>query len=274
MLNEKKLRLKRLKLNGKKKSILILSIFVISLILLLQSSLNSLALQDNDDLETTISAHLDSDSTELIGGLMTLGTYDYYDTPEWDVGLFDHDLTQIQVSRIQTTNTNITNAESHVFSNGVNATEGNHSLEFNTKIPQYEISNGLDTKISVNYSYVASDWNNTILFQDTLSTSDWNVYDSEGNPELLSGDVYLGDPNITAQIGSLPVFGGSLSSDWEDASHPYTNYIDVVSEKGGHSNVFHGVDTRTGAYTYIAGRLLDPSQMTGIVEAWVMVDDA
>ena len=136
----------------------ILGLFILTFILIPVSLFNfsqfGTAISDNDDLQVSIHNTLKSDSSEFQTKLISNGTYTFYKTPELDVGGYSHDLTQIEVVKIQYPTTNETNELSGSFSNIV----GNQTINFN-QINQYTVSAPKDTRIELNISYT-SDYSN------------------------------------------------------------------------------------------------------------------
>lgn len=88
--------------NKKKLCLLIISVITIQILFMNLNLNNVLGYQTEDDLETTINAELNSNTLEMKGSaLMTTGTHSFYETPELDIGGFEHDITSIDVLNIQ-----------------------------------------------------------------------------------------------------------------------------------------------------------------------------
>lgn len=258
------MRMKQLKLNGNKKSILILSIFAISLILLLQSSLNSLALQDDDDLETTIHSYFETNSADISSPLMGLGTYDFFDAPELDDGTFNHDLTKVDVERVQLVEFNSTDYQSYMVREGVDDGSGNHTFEFNQNIPQYEISKELDTQISVIMNYSALDYENMETFTDDMEKADYTLINDDSDEiEIVEVLEHVGNESFTFEnIGD----SGASEIDFIDTDN--RGCTSIISDIDGHEMVLK-LDKQTTDIIEDIYHDFDTPQTSDTVEYWV-----
>jgi len=164
---------------------LFLIVFVLSSLLFLSN--NVFGVQDDENIEVTISGELNTDSSELYSSLMPTGTYSFFEQPELDLGLSDHDSTRIDVSELQQSASNTT---SNSFGNTTIPTnlQYNHTTK---QIPQYTISAPKDTIISTN-----------INFNSTKFASDYPYY-LNPNGDITTEWHTFGSPHYT-QINDYP----------------------------------------------------------------------
>ena len=128
---------------------LVLVAFVISSLLFLSNFAN--AKIDDENIEVTISGELNTNSNEILhsNNSMTIGTKPFFEQPELDLALSDHDSTRIDVSDVQQS---VFNTTTNNFGNTtipVNL-QSNHTTN---AIPSYLTSSPKDTTISVNINY-------------------------------------------------------------------------------------------------------------------------
>lgn len=175
---------------NKKKLAISFSLLALFLILIFSNSILTRAAQDDSDLEVTLHCRLDSNSAEIQSTLISPGTYTFFDEPLLDTGEFSHDLTQIEVERLQTQTFNYTDSENYQFVQPTNATQGNHTVEFPNSINAYTIAKELDTVIAVNMNYSAINYSSSVSnFNDELDPEDWNLYDEYDNSiSLIDGN--------------------------------------------------------------------------------------
>lgn len=183
--------------------------------------------QDDEDVEATLHSTLVSDSSEIHSSLMPIGSYSFFETPELDVGSFSHDLTMIDVAKLQFPEFNATTSQSYSFVEGVNATQGNHTIYFNQELPEYTTSGGFDTIIYLNFNYSSSDYQiDTIFYDDFSSYGYWDLY-NVSNRIFVSNDYPTGDAMVASNNPDHP-YGGwyCLTVD----SSGYWSYFSYVSD--------------------------------------------
>jgi len=241
-------------LDKKQKSILLLSIFTISLLFLLNLN-NSVALQDNDDLEAILHCRMDTNSAEILSTSMPLGIYSFFDEPELDVGSFSHDLTKIDVSRIQAPVYNSTSSELWDFVDSVNGTQGNHSFTLDNSVPHYKISGGLDTRIDFNMTYLGINYTySELYFDDFDATTNWTLYDEyDVEQSMQEGGIYYKGTHTfeNEEIGTTP------DGFTDNSNLGNTNYI--IDSIGNHKKIINQhIDAGNGGYARIDKDLVTP----------------
>ena len=208
-----------MKLNGKKKSIFLLSIFLISIVILFSSLQNANAFQTDDDLTVTVHGKLETSSSEFATSLITPGSYNFYEQPELDVAKASHDYTTIDVSSIQLFNKSQRPKNDYNLI-GANATSGNHSLTYNN-LNEYDTSAPFDTRISafVNYSSLTYP-RNDIIFSDTIDSNQWSLYNNTNNfinfTNYIVNDTSIHSNSPDTNYGNSEYFYVGLSMDQYD----------------------------------------------------------
>ncbi|MFX1476671.1 MAG: hypothetical protein ACFFCI_00940 [Promethearchaeota archaeon] len=155
-----------------------------------------IATQDDEDIEVTLSATLQTDSSEIYSTLMPTGTYSFFDEPELDTGSFTHDATRIDVTNLQYPTYNETSPKEYRKNDGL---IGNFSVN-TSKIEQYTLSAPFDSTILLNISYTK----NITSFDQII-----NSYD-------LSGDI-----DLTDLYGITYTGGNFYVLDYHDSTHMY-----------------------------------------------------
>lgn len=205
------------------------------------------ALQDNSDLETTLHCRLDTNSAEIYSSSMSTGTYTFFDEPELDDGEFSHDLTQIEVSNIQTPTYEVLDTENWEFLNGVNTTQGNHTVGLSDPILEYEVTGGLDTRIEMNFTYLATNFTFTEAFNDEFDVDDWTLYDESWVEQDMQEDGtyfkanydFVDDPTGTTPDGLTDKSASGNTNHVVDSVGNHKRVINqkVASDKNDHARI-------------------------------------
>lgn len=194
---------------NKKKKINKIVCFSLIFIFITQISLINihpvLAYQTEDDLETTINAELNSNTLEMKGStLMTAGTHPFYETPELDIGGFEHDITSIDVLNIQAPSYTISESEDFEITDPTQDT--NESIFLSKTVGEYTCDGGLDTIISLNIDYESNDNDKIEIFNEGFTGSQWGLYDMASTTIQYStypdGDTYVDQDSPSNNYGS------------------------------------------------------------------------
>ena len=188
-----------IKRDKRKLGLLLVGVFLIQSLFLT----NIFGLQDDSQLEVTIHAKLESNSSEVQSTLMDTGSYSFFETPNLDIGTFEHDLTTIDITDIQQPSYNETESQENSLVIGVNATvNSNHTINFNKTLEQYELSNLFETQIKINVNYSSEDPKKIEIFNDNFTTDAWDLYGvsetfyklgTEKNNYLLDNSSFVSD---------------------------------------------------------------------------------
>lgn len=172
-------------MNKRKKAIgtvfLFFALFLVSFFSFpLQNTLAEETHQDDENIEVTLHCRLDTNSGEIYSNLMPTGTYSFFDYPELDVGSFNHDLTDIDVSDIQLPTYNETIPAEYTKNDGLT---GNFTVN-SSKIEEYTLSAPFDTTIQANISFSK----NVSVLSTLMNTYDIGVLGGNDIPVHLTSN--------------------------------------------------------------------------------------